>query len=142
MKPKNPNYREEAQRVLHTAPFTQDMGVEAAAFAPGSCETAINLEARHLQQDGYVHAGVMATLADHTAGAAGATLVGPGEFVLTAEFKINLLRSARGDRLECLAQVLKSGRRLTVAESEIFCIRGDERKLVAKAMVSLAVVSG
>jgi len=142
MKPKNPNYREEAQRVLHTAPFIQDMGIETAAFAPGKCETLINLETRHLQQDGYVHAGVMATLADHTAGAAGATLVGPGEFVLTAEFKINFLRSAKGDRLECLAQVLKPGRRLTVAESEIFCIRGDERKLVAKAMVSLAVVSG
>ncbi len=140
MKPRNPNYQEETKRVLNTAPFIRDIGIEAVTFSPGKCETVINLLPRHLQQDGFVHAGVMATMADHTAGTAGSTLVGSGEIVLTAEFKINFLRAAKGDRLACAAAVLKAGRHLTVVESEIFCIAGDDRKLVAKAMVSLAIV--
>ncbi len=54
-----------------------------------------------------VHAGVQATIADHTAGGAATTLIDKGQFVLTVEFKINLLRVTRGDSLLCRAQVLK-----------------------------------
>lgn len=140
MKPRNPNYQDETRRVLNAAPFIRDIGIEAVTFEPGKCETVINLLPRHLQQDGFVHAGVMATMADHTAGTAGSTLIGPEEIVLTAEFKINFLRSAKGDRLTCKAAVLKPGRRLTVVESEVYCTKGDTGKLVAKAMVSLAIV--
>jgi len=50
---------------------------------------------RHLQQDGYVHAGVMATMANHTAGVATVTRVGDGETVLTTGFKIHLLCAER-----------------------------------------------
>lgn len=37
-------------------------------------ETRLAVREDHRQQDGYVHAGVLATVGDHTAGAAGATL--------------------------------------------------------------------
>jgi len=87
-----------------------------------------------------VHAGVLATVADHTAGAAGSTLLAADEYVLTAEFKINLLRAARGERLVCRAQVLKPGRILTVVESEVFSVTDEAPTLVAKASVTLAVL--
>jgi uncharacterized protein (TIGR00369 family) len=110
------------------------------AIAPGRCETTLDLQERHLQQDGVVHAGVMATMADHTSGTAGASLIAKGAYVLTAEFKINFLEAARGDRLNCIGKVLKPGRRLIVAESEVFCRAAAGSRLVAKAMVTLAVV--
>ena len=62
------------------------------------------------------------------------------EMVLTAEFKINLLRPALGDRLRCRATVLKAGRTLIVAESEVYAVRDGKEKLVAKATVTLAPV--
>ena len=101
-----------------------------------------NLIARpeHLQQDGFFHAGVQATLADHTAGAAAATLMAPGEIVLTAEFKINLLRPAQGERLRGRADVLRAGKTLTIVESSVFAQNDHQEKLVAKAMVTLALV--
>ena len=140
MQPKNAEYMEEVQRLFRQAPFIADLGMRLFSIAPGRCETALDLQARHLQQDGVVHAGVMATMADHTSGTAGASLIVKGAYVLTAEFKINFLQAARGDGLHCIGQVLKAGRRLIVAESEVFCHGAQGDQMVAKAMVTLAVV--
>ena len=142
--PANPDYRTEVERILRAAPFIRSLGVEAEEIAPGLCVTRLAVREDHQQQDGFVHAGVLATIADHTAGAAGATLIPAGAIVLTAEFKINLLRSARGRELRCVGRVLKPGRTLIVAESEVYA--GDDASalmanaLVAKATVTLAVV--
>ena len=87
-----------------------------------------------------MHAGGQATVADHSAGAAAATLARPGHRVLTAELSIHLLRPARGERLECVATVLKPGRTLTVVEAELYCMAGAERALVAKAIATIASV--
>jgi uncharacterized protein (TIGR00369 family) len=132
---------DEVRRIFEQAPFIAELGVVLDRIAPGECETSLRLERRHLQQDGLAHAGVQATLADHTAGAAAATLVGPNEFVLTVEFKINLLRPAHGERLRCRARVLKPGSRIDVVESELWAEDGGDSKLVAKAMVTLAVLA-
>ena len=140
MKPKNPDYAVETTRILSEAPFISDLGIETVGFEPGRCETTLLLASRHLQQDGFVHAAVQAAIADHTAGAAGATLIGADELVLTAEFKINLLRPAKGERLRCVAGVLKPGNQITVVESEVFCENSGATKLVSKATVTLAVI--
>ena len=132
----------EVKRIFEQAPFIADLGIELESLGQGECTTVLVIQPRHLQQDGYVHAGVQATVADHTAGAAAATLIREGQMVLTAEFRISLLRAARGDRLRCIARVLKPGRQLTVAEAEVFCIAADGERLVSKASVTLAVVDG
>lgn len=126
--------------IFDAAPFVRALGLSLDEAAPGRCESSLTVAPQHLQQDGFLHAGVMATMADHTAGGAGATLVGPGETVLTIEFKINLLRPALGDRLRCRASVLRRGRTIIAAESEVFARADGAEKLVAKAMVTLAVV--
>jgi len=132
---------EEVKRIFNRAPFIADLGIQLDSLGHGECTTVLLLQPRHLQQDGYVHAGVQATMADHTAGAAAATLLQVGQIVLTAEFKINLLRAAKGDRLICRAKVLKPGKQLTVVESEIFCAASETEKLVSKATVTIAVVT-
>jgi len=131
---------DEIDRVFRGAPFIRQLGPRLVRVAAGECESLLDIEQAHLQQDGYVHAGVQATLADHTAGAAGATLIRSGQIVLTAEFKISLLRAARGERLCCRARVLKPGSRLIFAESEIYCEASAGSILVSKASVTLAVV--
>ena len=143
MQPRNPDYQTEINRVFRQAPFIAEIGLELVDVAPGHCRTRLDLNRRHQQQDGFVHAGVLTTVADHTAGTAGASLVAAGDYVLSADIKISLMRAARGTRLLCRARVLKSGRRLIFTESEVFCENEDqESELVAKVMVTLAVVSG
>ena len=137
----SPAISDEVSRIFENAPFITDLGIRLESSGPGDCTTVLPLERRHLQQDGYVHAGVQATIADHTAGAAAASLVRDGQYVLSAEFKINLLRAAKGERLVCRATVLKAGSQLIVAESEVFCVASGEERLVSKATVTLAVVA-
>lgn len=134
--------RAEIERLFASAPFIKDLGLKLVEIAPGACTTTLALADRHQQQDGYVHAGVLTTVADHTAGTAGASLIAAGQYVLSTDIKVCLMRAARGHRLLCRARVLKCGRRLIFTESDVFC--EDERQepiRVVKAMVTLAVVS-
>ena len=132
--------REELERIFNAAPFAASLGIRLVTIGPGICDTELDVERRHLQQDGFVHAGVQATMADHTAGGAAATLIEPDHMILTAEFKINLLRAAKGQRLTCRSKVLKPGSRLIVVESEVLCENEGTSKLVSKTTASIAVV--
>lgn len=134
---------ERIQAVFDRAPFIRWLGVRVISLKPGAVETELTLAPDQLQQNGFGHAGVVATLADHTAGAAAATTMGDGQIPLTIEFTINLLRPAIGPLLTCKSTVLRAGRNVTVSEAEVFsCAKaGGEKKLVAKAMTSVAVVS-
>ena len=122
------------------APFVAHLGIELENLGEGWCEAGLRLQDWHLQQTGVVHAGVLATLADHCAGAAASTQLAEGEFVVTVEFKINLLRGARGERLSCRAEVLKRGSTLTVVESQVYAEAAGRRELVAKLNATMAVL--
>lgn len=137
MQEDDPNFQTKMQTRFRKAAFIRALGISLIDVGPGWCESELMIEEWHLQQNTFIHGGVLATMADHTAGGAAGSLVGTGQIVLTAEFKINLLRPAQGSRLHCRAEVLKAGSRLTVAESSVY---DDEEKLVAKATVTLAVV--
>jgi uncharacterized protein (TIGR00369 family) len=129
------------REIFKAAPFIAHLGIELESVARGECHTSLRLRPEHLQQNGVVHAGVVSTIADHTAGGAAASVLERGSYPLTVDFNISLLRAATGERLTCRARVLKSGRTLVVAESEVFAGGGAEPELVAKARVTLAVRS-
>jgi len=141
VKEREAQVREAVEAIFRNSAFVSGLGIELNDLGPGWCESELAVDERHLQQDGFVHAGVQATIADHTAGGAAGTLAKAGEMVLTIEFKINLLRPAVGERLRCRSRVLKPGRTIVVAESEVFASRDGAEKLTAKATVTLALVS-
>lgn len=123
--------------VWNDAPFISEIGLTLESFEAGRVQSSLVVEPRHRQQHGVVHAGVIGTMADHTGGTAAMTVTPEDTTVVTIEYKVNLLRPARGDRLACISTVLKEGRNIVVSESEVFA---DDR-LVAKATVTLAVLS-
>jgi uncharacterized protein (TIGR00369 family) len=125
---------------LFDVPFLVDLGARLTEVRAGVAESALTVEPRHGQQDGFVHAGVMATLADHTAGAAAGTLLRADQGVLSIECKVNLLRPATGARLRCRAEVLRPGRTISVVEASVFTEDPAPARLCAKATVTLAVV--
>jgi uncharacterized protein (TIGR00369 family) len=117
--------------------FIADVGYEAMKYERGYLESRLKVLTRHRQQDNYIHAGVMATMADHTAGYAAYTLIPQDHRILTIEFKINFLDPAYGHGLICRSVILREGRQILVGESEVFDQRPDGEGLVAKAIVTM-----
>ena len=99
-----------------------DLGVAPFEAGEGRVATRIELAPRHLQHTGVVHAGLIGALADHTMGAAAQTMAPAGHWVLTAEFKVSLLRAGRGQRIECVATVVKPGRQISFTEAQVFAL--------------------
>ena len=118
------------------------IGARLLRVAPGEVEIALPVDARLSQQHGFVHAGIVATIADSAAGYAALSLMRPGAGVLTAEFKINLLAPAGGDELIARGRVVKAGRTLTLALAEVHARKGGEEKLCAMLTATLMSVEG
>jgi uncharacterized protein (TIGR00369 family) len=62
--------------------------------------------------------------------------------VLTTEFKINLIAPAADERIVARGRVVKSGRTLTVAQTEVFAEREGSEKLIALLTATLMAVEG
>src|SRR3989442_3106593 len=78
------------------------------------------------QQDGFVHAGVLVTLADSAGGYAALTLLPSGSRVLSVEVKLNFLRPAIGSMIRGRGRVKKIGRTIAVCELEAM-IKQDQK---------------
>ncbi len=130
---------ENVRQIFYAANFVRDLEIHLEAAGNGACETSLVVQDRLRQQHGFVHGGVVATLADHTAGGAARSVSGTRD-VLTVEYKINFLRPAAGDRLRCTASVLKAGKSVIVAEALVFCNGPGGKQLVAKLTETLFVI--
>ena len=108
------------------------IGAELIRIEPGVVEISIAAREDLTQQHGYLHAGIIATIADSACGYAALSLMPAGSEVLSVEFKVNLLRPAAGERFIARAEVLKPGRTLTVTRADVFAITNEQRTLVAR----------
>jgi uncharacterized protein (TIGR00369 family) len=124
------------QGIFAGAPFLGLLGVRLVDGGEGWVETELDLTDRLTQQHGFAHAGVVATLADHTAGAAATTAVQRGQSVLTAGYNIHLLRPAAGNTLRSRGEIVRAGRTLIVAGADVWA---DDRQC-ARYTGTMAVV--
>src|SRR5919197_4905576 len=96
MIPKDPAYearvRESFSRQTHMA----TLGATIVFIAPGEVHLALPFGPQLCQQNGFLHAGVIASVADSANGYAASTLAPPDSDVLAVEFKINLLAPGQG----------------------------------------------
>lgn len=106
----------------------------------GVFESRLIIRPEHKQQDGFIHAGVIATMADHTAGYSAYTIVPENVRILTIEFKINYFKPARGNEIICKSKVISAGKKIIVSESEIYSRSDQKEALVSKAIVTLIAV--
>ena len=137
----NPAYRATIVDAFAKSAFLVENGIALVDCGPGWCEAAVTMSPRHLQHTQVPHAGVIATIADHTAGAAAMTFADAGFFVLTTNLNVSLLRGLVAKRLVCRAEVVKPGRSVSFAEATVEAeLEGGARKLVARASVTLSVL--
>jgi len=121
--------------------FPAHCGFEVVRVGAGLFEARLNIRPEHCQQDGFVHAGVISTMADHTAGYAAYTTVSEKLRILTIEFKINFFKPAIGEYIICRSRVISGGKKVIVSESELFSVNEGLEKFIAKALVTLMAVN-
>ena len=126
--PRNPDFERAVRESFAKQTFMTTLGAALERVEPGAVDVAVPFSEALCQQNGFLHAGVLASVADSACGYAALTLAAPGQDVLAVEFKINLMRPARGARFVARAKVLRAGRTLTVSRADVF---GDGEELIA-----------
>lgn len=136
-KPRDPDWERRCRDSFARQQYMTLIGAEIVSVAPGRCAVAVGMKPELTQQRGFLHGGVTAALADTAAGFAAYSLMSAGSSPLTVEFKINLIAPAAGERFIASASVVRSGRTLTIVETEVSAEAGGETKAIAKMLATL-----
>ena len=129
----NPTFVEEIKESFTKQTVMALIGGELTRVERGIIEITLPYRTDLTQQHGFVHAGIITTIADSACGYAAYTLMPPGSDVLAVEFKVNLMRPAKGETFVARAEVMKSGRTLTVVRADVHALTNgrDDGELVA-----------
>jgi uncharacterized protein (TIGR00369 family) len=106
---KNPDFKETIIEKLKGQHFMHLIGFDLTEIRAGRVVGEMALAQKHLQQFGYVHGGVTATLMDITMGFAAYTLMPIGYGVVTANLSIDFLNPGEGDKIKAEGKVEKVG---------------------------------
>ncbi len=140
--PRNPAFAEEIRQSFVKQTIMGLIGAELSRVEPGVIEITLPYRADLAQQHGYLHAGIVTTIADSACGYAAYSLMPPNSEVLSVEFKVNLLRPAKGEKFVALAEVVKAGKTLTVVRADVFGVDQEEqRELVATMLGTMICLS-
>ena len=134
----NPAFEANVRESFSKQTAMTTIGAELITVEPGVVEIAIPYRADLTQQHGYLHGGIITTIADTACGYAAYTLMPANSEVLSVEFKVNLLRPAKGQSFIATAEVIKPGRTLTVARADVVSIdEGQKRELIATMQATM-----
>src|SRR5687767_4604695 len=140
--PRNPSFAEEIKQSFAKQTIMTLIGASLSRVDPGIVEITLPYRADLAQQHGYLHAGIVATIADSACGYAAYSLMPAGSEVLSVEFKVNLLRPAKGETFLAVAEVVKSGQTLTVVRADVFGLDASkERGLIATMLGTMICLS-
>ncbi len=122
------------QRVMET------IGARLARVEAGAVDIVLPYRGDLTQQHGFLHAGVVTIILDSACGYAAFSLMPPGFAVLTVEYKVNLLRPARGERFTARARVKKPGKTLTICTGDVFAEVDGRETAVATMLATIMAV--
>jgi uncharacterized protein (TIGR00369 family) len=137
---RNPQFRERIEDQLTRQNFMHHMNFNLHRIDAGIMEGELEIQPIHFQQDGFVHGGVIATIADIVAGFSAVSLVAADQKVVTGEIKISYFAKGEGDKLRAIGRVVKAGKRLNFCEAEVYDVKNGEEKLIAKATTSMITI--
>jgi uncharacterized protein (TIGR00369 family) len=129
----DPEFAARVRSSFEAQAYMRLLGARLERVEPGAVDIGLDFREDLTQQDGLLHAAVIAGIADSACGYAAYTLMPAGSRVLSVEFKTNLLRPAKGSRFRAEARVVRSGRTISVVRADVLAFEhsGEEGKVVA-----------
>lgn len=137
--PADPDYEARVRENFARQRLMTSIGARVDEVLPGRVSLRLPFRDDLTQQNGFLHAGTIAALADSACGYAALSLMPAGSDVLSIEFKINMLAPAVGDAIVARAQVLRAGRTVVVCRADVYAIQSGDEKLVAAMQGTMAV---
>lgn len=123
---------------LQDSEFYRWAGVEVTDASPGVVEIAFEAGPQHLNLQGLVHGGILATLADTAMGLAVRTVLEPGRRHVTVQLGIEFLSPGRPGTIAARGRTVKIGTQLGFAEADVMNADG---RLLARAHSTLSVTT-
>lgn len=117
------------------------IGASVSLVEPGAVDVMLPFRDDLTQQDGFIHAGIIAAIADSACGYAAYSLMPASARVLSIEFKVNLLAPAVGERMIARARVLRAGKTITVCRADVAAVIDRNEKLVATMLGTMMTIS-
>lgn len=115
---------------------------EVTGIAEGYFEITVSKQEFMTRPAGMFNGSTIASLVDVSSGYAGASAKPEDSYFTTVELKVNYLNPAIGEQLVAKAQVIKSGKVLTVVRSDIYAITAEGKEtLAATSLVTLMQLS-
>ena len=118
----DPAFAARVRGIFDGQALMRTLGAALRHVSPGNVEIGFDFNADFTQQNGFLHAGVTASLVDTACGLAATTLMPAGADVLSVEFKVNLLRPAAGARFIASGRVIKPGNTLMVTQGDLWAL--------------------
>lgn len=138
--PPDPNFAERVRASFAKQRIMATMGAQVESIEAGRVALRLPFRDDLTQQHGFLHAGVIAALADSACGYAALTLMPSDAAVLSVEFKVNMLAPAKGDAIVARAEVIRPGKTIMVCRADVVALTGGEEKLVAAMQGTMMVV--
>ena len=138
--PQDPAFEKRVRASFARQRVMQTIGARLVRVSPGEVEIALPFREDLTQQHGFLHAGVVSTIADSACGYAAYSLMPSDAAVLTIEYKVNFLSPAQGDRMIARARVTKAGRTVTVCTCDVMIVKDGREQIVATMLNTLMTV--
>lgn len=136
----DPDYAARVRRAFEGQPYMHFIGAEMTGLSPGSCEIRLPYRPELSQHDGFFHGGVIGAIADNACGFASYTVAAAEQSILTVEYKMNIVSPGIGEALAARGRIVKPGRRLVIAQADVYAIRDGREKLVATSLSTLMLL--
>ncbi len=114
--------------------YAQLLGMHIEHAGDGKGTVRIKVDSRLMHPQQIVHGGVIFTLADTAMSMAMISLLPVGTRFSTVEAKINYLAPVRAGEIVAEATVLQQGRVISVVESSVYNVEGEERRLIGRVL--------
>ncbi|MFT5288293.1 MAG: hypothetical protein ACI82F_000346 [Planctomycetota bacterium] len=132
--PRDPAWQEKVRSSFPRQTLLGTLGARLLTVRPGLVQIEMPFSDKLMQQHGFLHSGAYTSIADSAGGYACYSLMPPDSAILTIEFKVNLLAPGKGQRFVATGRVLKTGRKLFIAELEVVAFDGDKEHKILHGM--------